>query len=439
MAKGMVEKIGSSDAIFTYEAESCNKQREILEVLNHDVAIELVLSMLRHPQHGVIKSLDEIESVGHRVVHGGEAFSDSVLVTYQVKDAIEKCIQFAPLHNPNNLKGIMACERLLPRAPQVAVFDTAFHHTIPPKSYLYGLPYALYEKLGIRRYGFHGTSHKFVSKKAADFLGKPLDSLKMITCHLGNGASITAVDGGKSVDTSMGFTPLEGLIMGTRCGDIDPALVPYIMAREKLTADQMDAIMNNHSGLLGLTGTSSDMREIEAENRRGSEQHQLALEVYCNRIKKYIGAYMAELGGTDAIVFTGGIGENSPFIRSTSLEGLEGLGIEVNAESNNKGETRISKSEVEVLIIPTNEELAIARDTKKIIVLDKSIRRAPKSKDEKRASSLFIDHEKADLVLLWANEPGANIETLTKRLNEKLGKQIKADVVQRELEYLGLR
>lgn len=439
MAKGIVEKIGSSDAIFTYDAEGHSKQREIREVLHHDVGIELILSMLQHPQHGVIKSLDEIDSIGHRVVHGGEAFSDSVLVTDRVKAAIEKYFQFAPLHNPHNLKGILACERLLPNAPQVAVFDTAFHHTIPPKAYMYGLPYALYEKLGIRRYGFHGTSHKFVAQKAADFLKKPIDSLKLITCHLGNGASITAVDSGKSVDTSMGFTPLEGLVMGTRCGDIDPALVPYIMKREKLTADQMDAIMNKNSGLLGLTGTSNDMREIEAEARRGSEQHRLALEIYCNRIKKYIGAYMAEMGGADAIVFTGGIGENAHFIRSRSLSDLSRLGIMIDDKKNKQGETRIGRGEIEVLIIPTNEELAIARDTKKIIVLGDLDKSAFKSEDAKRAPSLFVDHEKADLVLLWAEEPGASVEELTRRLNDKLRKKLNVDVVQHELEVLGLR
>lgn len=439
LARGVVEKIGSSDAIFTYEAEDRNRQREIREVLSHDVAIELVLGMLQHPQHGVIGSLEEIESIGHRVVHGGESFSDSVLVTERVKDAIDKCIQFAPLHNPHNLKGIQACERLLPDTPQVAVFDTAFHHTIPPKAYLYGLPYALYQKLGIRRYGFHGTSHKFVAQKAADFLEKSLGSLKLITCHLGNGASITAVDGGKSVDTSMGFTPLEGLVMGTRCGDIDPALVPYIMKREKLTADQMDAIMNKNSGLLGLTGTSNDMREIEAEARRGSAQHRLALDVYCNRIKKYVGAYLAEMGGADAVVFTGGIGENSAFIRANSLQGLDGLGIAVDPKANDNGETRISRSGIDVLIIPTNEELAIARDTKKIIVLGERPQSASAGKDKKKRPSLFVDHEKADLVLLWAEEPGASIESLTERLNEKLGKRLKADVVRQELEVLGLR
>ena len=296
LAKGIVEKIGSSDAIVTYQPEGRTRIREIREVLNHSVAIEMVLNLLLSAQHGVIRQKSEIDGIGHRVVHGGEDFSESVLITDKVKATISKCIQFAPLHNPHNLKGIEACEALLPGIPQVGVFDTAFHHTIPPKAYIYGLPYALYRKLGIRRYGFHGTSHSYVALKAAEILGRPIGKLNLITCHLGNGASITAVAGGKSVDTTMGFTPLEGLVMGTRCGSIDPALVPYIMEREKLGTKEIDSIMNKNSGMLGLTETSNDMREIEQEAAHGSERHQLALEIYCHTIKKYIGAYMAEMG-----------------------------------------------------------------------------------------------------------------------------------------------
>jgi acetate kinase len=367
LAKGIVERIGSSDAIINYQSNENGKLREVREVLNHEDAIEIVVALLLHPQHGVIKRKDEIDGIGHRVVHGGEAFYKSALITEPVKAAIEKFIQFAPLHNPHNLKGIEACERLLPGVPQVAVFDTAFHHTIPPKAYIYGLPYAFYKKLGIRRYGFHGTSHRYVSSKAAETLGRPIESLKIITCHLGNGASITAVNGGKSVDTSMGFTPLEGLIMGTRCGDIDPALIPYIMEKENLNPKQIDAILNKNSGMLGLTGTSNDMREIAAEAARGSEQHQLAIEIYCYRVKKYIGAYMAVLGRADAIVFTGGIGENSALIRGLALGGMEHLGIAVDPEKNQKNETDISTGAVRILVIPTNEELAIGRDTAQIL------------------------------------------------------------------------
>jgi acetate kinase len=367
LAKGVVERIGSSDAIINYQSNENGQLREVREVLNHEDAIEIVIALLLHPQHGVIKSKKEIDGIGHRVVHGGEAFFESALITEPVKVAIEKFIQFAPLHNPHNLKGIEACERLLPGAPQVAVFDTAFHHTIPPNAYVYGLPYAFYKKLGIRRYGFHGTSHRYVSAKAAEFLAKPAEVLKLITCHLGNGASITAVDGGKSVDTSMGFTPLEGLIMGTRCGDIDPALVPYIMEKENLNTKQIDTILNKNSGMLGLTGTSNDMREIIAEAARGSEQHQLAIEIYCYRVKKYIGAYMAALGRVDAIVFTGGIGENCSVVRDLTLQGMDHFGISVDPEKNKKHETDIGTGSVRILVIPTNEELAIGRDTAKIL------------------------------------------------------------------------
>ena len=440
MAKGVVEKIGSSDAIITYQAADRNKLREIKEVLNHEVAVEMCISMLLHPQHGVLKHREEIDGIGHRVVHGGEAFSDSVLLTDDVKTAIEHCIQFAPLHNPHNLRGIEACERLLPDVPQVAVFDTAFHQTIPPKAYLYGLPYALYKKLGIRRYGFHGTSHKYVGQKAADYLKKPFESLKMITCHLGNGASITAIDSGRSVDTSMGFTPLEGLVMGTRCGDIDPALVTYIMSHEKLSSVQMDAIMNKNSGMLGLTGTSNDMREIMDEADRGSAQHQLALEIYCNRIKKYIGSYIAEMGGVDVIVFTGGIGENAPFVRENSLSSLEIFSIGVDSRKNESRQTDIGTGDVSILVIPTNEELAIARDTKKILVLGNPLEDKPVRPSDARTASepFFVDHEKADLVLLWAEEPGASVMTLAKRLSKKLGKSFSATVIRQELEHLGL-
>lgn len=383
LAKGIVERIGSSDAIVNFEAKDRTKLREVREVPDHEEAISIVISLLLHPQHGVIRDKKEIHGIGHRVVHGGEEFYESVLINEEVKSAIRKFIQFAPLHNPHNLKGIEACEALLPGIPQVAVFDTAFHHTIPPKAYLYALPYTLYKKLGIRRYGFHGTSHKYVAHKAAEFLGQPIETLKLITCHLGNGASITAVDGGKSVDTSMGFTPLEGLIMGTRCGDIDPALVPYIMEKENLTTAQIDALMNKSSGLLGLTGTTNDMREITAEASRGSKQHILAIEMYCYRIRKYIGAYMAVLGRVDAIVFTGGIGENSAKVRSQTLEGLEAFGISVDPEKNAKSETEIGKGPVHILVIPTNEELAIARDTAKILAEHFKNSKSPVKKAEK--------------------------------------------------------
>jgi len=439
LARGLVERIGSSDAIITYRPRNKNKIREIREVLNHEVAIELVLSMLLHPQHGVIHDKNEIDGIGHRVVHGGEDFSDSVLITEKVKSTIRKCIQFAPLHNPHNLRGIEACENLLPGIPQVAVFDTAFHQTIPPKAYIYGLPYALYKKLGIRRYGFHGTSHKYVAEKAAGILKQPLEKLKIITCHLGNGASITAVDRGKSIDTTMGFTPLEGLVMGTRCGDIDPALVPYIMEHEKLTAKQIDSIMNKNSGMLGLTETSNDMREIEAEALRGSKQHKLALEVYSHRVKKYIGAYMAELGGVDAIVFTGGIGENSYYVRGSALANMEKLGVQIDQEKNKKNEIVISTGKVKVLVIPTNEELAIARDTLQILESsERKVEKIPVKEVSPGKTLLLSQEDKANLILLWAKNSKASIAELTKKLNNKIGKEIKAETVKQQLEILGL-
>jgi acetate kinase len=438
-AKGLVEKIGSSDAIITYRPKGKNKLREIREVLNHEVAIEIVLSLLLHPQHGVIKKKDEIDGIGHRVVHGGEEFSGSVLITEKVKSTLRKCIQFAPLHNPHNLRGIAACEALLPGIPQVGVFDTAFHHTIPPKAYIYGLPYALYKKLGIRRYGFHGTSHKYVSMKAAEVLGRPLKKLKLISCHLGNGASITAVDGGKSVETTMGFTPLEGLVMGTRCGDIDPALVPFIMEHEKLTTKQIDSIMNKNSGMLGLTETSNDMREIEAEASRGSKQHKLALDIYCHRLKKYIGAYIAVLGGIDAIVFTGGIGEKSYYVREHALSHLSNFGIELDLEKNKKNEIDISGGKVKILVIPTDEELAIARDTWDIL---KSMEETARDvvPDEIITEELagLGEEDKAKLVLLWAEDPRMPVADLTQKLNAKIGKKIRIQSVKRELEILGL-
>ena len=438
LAKGIVEKIGSSDAIITYQPEGKNKIREIREVKNHEVAIEIVLSLLLHPQHGVLRDKTEIDGIGHRVVHGGEDFSGSVLITEKVKASLRRCIQFAPLHNPANLKGIEAGEALLPGVPQVGVFDTAFHQTIPPKAYIYGLPYALYKKLRIRRYGFHGTSHSFVAHRAAEFLKTPIADLKIITCHLGNGASITAVDGGKSVDTSMGFTPLEGLVMGTRCGSIDPALVPYIMEREKLGTKEIDSIMNKNSGMLGLTETSNDMREIEQEAARGSERHQLALEIYCYHVRKYIGAYMAALGRVDAIVFTGGIGENSRLVRRMACEGLDALGIRIDPKKNEASERDISSGKVKVLVIPTNEELAIARDTRLILEAGAGRPAAPAPAKPSEAAAAFTAEETAKLVLLWAQDPKAGIEALAAKLETALSRAVAADAVRAELQRLAL-
>jgi acetate kinase len=438
LAKGIVEKIGSSDAIVTYQPEGKNRIREIREVLNHSVAIEMVLSLLLHPQHGVIRNKREIDGIGHRVVHGGEDFSASVLITDKVKSTIRKCIQFAPLHNPHNLKGIEACEGLLPNVPQVAVFDTAFHQTIPPKAYIYGLPYALYRKLRIRRYGFHGTSHSYVAHRAAEILGRPITELKLITCHLGNGASITAVDGGKSIDTTMGFTPLEGLVMGTRCGSIDPALVPYIMDREKLGTKDIDSIMNKNSGMLGLTETSHDMREIEQEAARGSERHRLALEIYCHSVRKYIGAYMAEMGRLDAVIFTGGIGENSRLVRRLVVEGLDEFGIVFDAKKNDANERVISTGRVKVMVVPTNEELAIARDTQAILKALAPAKEAPAAAAEAAPPAGDRPDDIARLLLLWAQDREADDAALAQRWSREIGRTVDAAAVKSALERLNL-
>lgn len=366
-AIGIVERIGIGDSFVKHE--TVGKPKVIIEedMATHKKAIKLVLEALVHPEHGAIKSMDEISAVGHRVVHGGEQFTTSVIITKEVKDALEECSELAPLHNPPNLMGINACEEILPNVPMVAVFDTAFHQTMPKSSYIYALPYEYYEKHGIRRYGFHGTSHKYVSDRAADILGKPLSELKLVSCHLGNGASVTAIDGGKSVDTTMGFTPLEGLAMGTRCGDIDPAIVTYIMEKERMNVDQINNLVNKKSGVLGISGVSSDFRDIEGAAEEGNERAQLALDVYYQKVKKYIGAFAAEMGGIDAVLFTAGLGENSAVARKAICSGLEFLGIKIDDEKNNvRGKETIvttDDSKVKVILIPTNEELTIARET----------------------------------------------------------------------------
>jgi acetate kinase len=438
LAKGIVEKIGSSDAIVTYQPEGKNKIREIREVKNHEVAIEMVLSLLLHPQLGVIQDKGEIDGIGHRIVHGGEDFSDSVLITEKVKASIRKCIQFAPLHNPHNLKGVEACEALLPGIPQIGVFDTAFHQTIPPKAFIYGLPYTLYKKLRIRRYGFHGTSHCYVAHRAAEFLKTPIEDLKIITCHLGNGASITAVDGGRSIDTTMGFTPLEGLVMGTRCGSIDPALIPYIMEREKLGTKEIDSIMNKNSGMLGLTETSNDMREIEQEAARGSERHRLAIEIYCYSIKKYIGSYIAAMGRVDAIVFTGGIGENSRLVRQIVTKDMTDIGIAIDPEKNEHNEHDLSAGRVKILVMPTNEELAIARDTQRILETTVGVEPGPMPVAAEKRPDVFRPNETATLVLLWAQNPKADCGRLAAMLSQSLGRTVSASAIQNELGRLSL-
>lgn len=372
LARGLVDRIGMSGAIISINRHDGYNAKFGAEILDHTVAIEQILAYLVHPQHGVIKNRSEVNAVGHRVVHGGTQFTESVLIDEEVMGKIRQCIDLAPLHNPHNIRGINAALRNLPGIPQVAVFDTAFHSTLPPQAFLYPLPLVLYRKYEIRRYGFHGTSHYYVARRAAEFLGKAKDELKIITAHLGNGCSITAVDKGRSIDTSMGLTPLEGLVMGTRCGDIDPSIILHIMGREELTLSEANTLLNKHSGLQGLSGISSDMRDLISEMDKGHEQSRTAIEVYCYRLKKYIGAYAAAMGGIDALVFTAGVGENSPIIRKLSCEGLDFLGLSVDDALNNspdRGERLISPKSArgKVLVIPTNEELVIARDTERIV------------------------------------------------------------------------
>lgn len=372
LARGMVARIGMSASVLTHKPHDRPEVKISGEILDHIVAIEYVVSILMSENHGVIKQATDIEAVGHRVVHGGEKFSESVLITPELMIELRSLIELAPLHNPHNLRGINACQKTLPGVPMAAVFDTAFHHKMPPYAYIYGIPYVLYKRHGIRRYGFHGPSHSYVSKQAAAMLGRPLEELKLVTCHLGNGASIAAVDKGVSVDTSMGFTPLEGLLMGTRSGDLDPAIILHVMAREELSLHEANTLLNKHSGLAGISGLSSDMEEIIESAEKGEGNARLALEVYCYRLKKYIASYMAGLGGADAIVFTGGVGENAAVVRSLACENLSFLGIELDNAVNNQTqatETDISSESatVRVLVIPTNEELVIARDTERCV------------------------------------------------------------------------
>ena len=369
---GLVERIGIEGSILTQKKDGVEgKYIKEQQMKDHQDAIKLVLEGVLDPTYGGVKDMKEIDAVGHRVVHGGEKFASSVIITEEVEEAMRKCSELAPLHNPANLMGIDAIKAVLPGVPNVGVFDTAFHQTMPASSYLYGLPYRLYTEYGVRRYGFHGTSHKYVSQRAAEMLGKDIADLKIITCHLGNGASIAAVDGGKVVDTSMGLTPLEGLIMGTRCGDIDPAIIPFIMKKENFAADGVDKLMNKESGVYGMTGISSDFRDICDAAAEGNQQAIDALDAYHKRVKKYIGAYAAEMNGVDAIVFTAGLGENGIDDRLAIASNLEVLGVKMDAEANNvRGKERVisaADSKVKVLLIPTNEELMIARDTLELV------------------------------------------------------------------------
>lgn len=389
LARGMVEKIGLSPAILRYQILNENpiylpelrdklspEEKEPIEILDHGEAILHALKALTDPKRGVVSSPEEIDAVGHRVVHGGEKFQQSVVIDDEVLAGIRACVEFAPLHNPHNLRGYYAALDVLPNCPHVAVFDTAFHQTMEPKAFLYGLPYEIYKKHGIRRYGFHGISHRYVSYRLGQLLGKPREELRIITCHLGNGCSLAAIDHGKSVDTSMGFTPLEGLIMGTRTGDLDPSIILTLMAKEELTLNEANNLMNKHSGLMGVSGISSDMREVMIAAQEGSERARIAVDMFCYRLKKYIAGYAAAMNGVDHVIFTGGIGENSIDIRRKSCEGLEFMGITIDNERNDKccgmeGIISQNNAKVGVWAIPTNEELVFARDTVRCIQTQK--------------------------------------------------------------------
>ena len=371
MAKGLVERIGIDGSRIKHETIGKEKKTIETPMQDHKRALELVMESLTNEEYGAIKSLDEIDAVGHRVVHGGEDFAQSVIIDEKVLKGIEDNVEIAPLHNPPNIMGIKACQRLLPNVKQVAVFDTAFHQTMPAESYIYALPYEYYEKYKIRRFGFHGTSHKYITNRAAEMLGKDVNEVNLITCHLGNGSSICAVKNGKSIDTSMGFTPLEGLAMGTRCGDLDPAILPFLMEKENLSTDEINTLINKKSGVLGISGVSSDFRDIEAARDEGNKRAKLALDIFEKRVRGYIGSYMTELDHVDAIVFTAGVGENSIEMRESIVNGLKSLGIKIDPERNNvRGEDKLisaDDSSIKIFVIPTNEELMIARDTKELV------------------------------------------------------------------------
>ncbi|MGG4142797.1 acetate kinase [Paenibacillus algorifonticola] len=368
LASGRVERIGMDSSIVTHEPADKPEVRDVSEILDHVTAVKKVIDMLTHPEHGAVATMDEIEAVGHRVVHGGEVFNSSTLVTPEVKLEIRRLFDLAPLHNPAHMMGITAVEANMPGVPQAVVFDTAFHQSMPNTSYLYPIPQVLYRRHKVRRYGFHGTSHQYVSQQGAELLGKPLESLKMVTAHIGNGASCTAILDGKSFDTSMGMTPLEGLMMGTRSGDLDPAIVPFVMNKEELTLSEVNSMLNKHSGMLAISGISSDMREVTEAMEEGDRNAKLAFDMYTYRVRKYIGAYAAAMNGIDVLLFTAGVGENSSALRKAVCDGITFLGIELDEEKNARRskDARVISTEasrVKVLVVPTNEELLIARDT----------------------------------------------------------------------------
>lgn len=371
IAKGGIEKLGMKGSFLKHVRQDGQVVVFEGEILDHKIGVEYILGILTSEKHGCLKSLDELDAVGHRVVHGGEHFNSSVLLTEEVLAEVTKCIDIAPLHNPPNLKGIRAMEELIPGIPQVGVFDTAFHQTMDPKAYMYGIPYVLYKKYGIRRYGFHGTSHRYVSKRACDLLGVDFNTQKIISCHLGNGASVAAIKNGKSFDTSMGFTPVEGLVMGTRSGDLDVGVMLYIMEKEEIGIRSANTLFNKHAGMLGITGISSDMREIEMAKANGNERATLALDIYNYKVKKYIGSYIAAMGGLDILIMTGGIGENADTTREGVLSEMDFLGVSLDHQKNigfrSEGVISTPESKVKIIVVPTDEELMIALDTEQIV------------------------------------------------------------------------
>ncbi|MDD6153969.1 MAG: acetate kinase [Eubacteriales bacterium] len=371
IAKGLVERIGIEGSVISHTTTGKEKVVKEVPMKDHNDGIEQVIAALTDPETGAVKSLDEIDAIGHRVVHGGEKYNTSVIVNEQVLKDLEDCVSLAPLHNPPNIAGIKACMKLMPNAPEVVAFDTAFHQTIKPVNYLYAIPYEYYQKYGIRRYGFHGLSHMFMAQEASKMLNIDVDDLKLITCHLGNGASVTAIKHGRSFDTSMGYTPLEGLVMGTRCGDIDPAVIEAIAEKEGKSLEEVLAILNKESGVLGVSGVSSDFRDLEAAMAEGNTRAKIAVELFARRVKFYIGAYIAEMNGADAIVFTGGIGENDKLMRELICKNMGNMGVKLDpAKNNQKGDAVIlstDDSKIKVLKLATNEELVIARDTKELV------------------------------------------------------------------------
>jgi acetate kinase len=374
VAKGLVDKIGLKGASIKHNMVNGNVLKLEGEILDHQAGIEFVLGILTHKEYGCVKDLNEIGAVGHRVVHAGEKYNTSVAINKEVIEALVECIDLAPLHNPPNLEGIYAISKLLPEVPQVGVFDTAYHQTMTEQAYLYGIPYSLYEKYKVRRYGFHGSSHRFVAQRAAEILGKKIEDLKIISCHLGNGASMCAIQNGKSMDTSMGMTPVEGLVMGTRSGDIDAGALLFIADKEEISIPYTSTLINKHSGMLGLSGVSSDMRDIETAAEEGNHRAKVSLDIYQYRIKKYLGSYAAAMGGADVVIFTGGVGENDWVTRAEVCKGLEFMGLEFDVEKNTKlrgKDAIISKpgSKVTVMVVPTNEELVIAQDTFEIVTV----------------------------------------------------------------------